>query len=576
MMTDQKGETFVQGMPERVQLRTRSMIRFQVSEEMVNRFSALTGDRSALHVSEAFARRSIYRRPVVHGMLPVAFLSLAQGLRIEGSVCKLVSIHGQFTAPVYMGETLELSVEPAKRQESASEIAFDYQIEKVASKGVVTKGGFTVLYETDPSPSRSSDGAEREGLLIDPLPARSLCLGEISAGNSDGFEFVVSEEAVRAFLAILVGGVQDEEKKSRADFTAGFHFPNLLAVTLFSTLVGMRLPGKSATFLEFSAKVEEEIKRGEPYRLEGKVTHVSRATNIIKTAVSVRGGKGGQNGTALLGKVATLVNQPVRAMPSIKDLRMSAVDFGLKDKVALITGASRGIGETTAKLFALFGARVIVNYYRGKDDADRIVQEIVAEGGTAIAVRADVTQSESVREMIRKGIEQYGAVHILVNNAVRDFKPVSFMSLTWNEIQSDLDVIVKGAFHCCQAVIPFMLEQGGGKIINISSVAVEDPPPDQLKYVLSKSALVGLTRSLSVEFASRNIQVNTVVPSFVETDLVSHIQEGFRRKIAQETPMHRHASPADVAQAVLFLASSFSAYTTGQKIMVTGGKPPYL
>jgi 3-oxoacyl-[acyl-carrier protein] reductase len=121
-----------------------------------------------------------------------------------------------------------------------------------------------------------------------------------------------------------------------------------------------------------------------------------------------------------------------------------------------------------------------------------------------------------------------------------------------------------------------MLARGAGKIINISTVAVDDPPPEQAKYVIAKSALVGLTRSLAIEFAARNIQVNMVVPNFVETDLVAHVQEGFRAKIARETPMGRHASPVDVAQAVLFLASSFSSFTTGQKIMVTGGGAPYL
>jgi 3-oxoacyl-[acyl-carrier protein] reductase len=107
-------------------------------------------------------------------------------------------------------------------------------------------------------------------------------------------------------------------------------------------------------------------------------------------------------------------------------------------------------------------------------------------------------------------------------------------------------------------------------------VAVDDPPADQTKYVMAKSALVGLTRSLSIEFAARNIQANLVVPNFVETDLVAHIQDGFRRKIAQETPMRRHASPVEVAQAVVFLASAHASFTTGQKIMVTGGGAPYL
>ena len=187
-----------------------------------------------------------------------------------------------------------------------------------------------------------------------------------------------------------------------------------------------------------------------------------------------------------------------------------------------------------------------------------------------------MSQADQVLALVRRGVERYGAIDVLVNNAARDFRPIPFLNLTWDEVQKDLDVIAKGAFLCCQQVIPHMLEHGGGKIINISSVATDNPPPDQAKYVMAKSALVGLTRSLSIELASRNIQVNLVVPNFVETDLVAHIQEGFRKKMARDTPMQRHASTVDVARAVVFLASSHSSFTTGQKIMVTGGGAPYL
>jgi 3-oxoacyl-[acyl-carrier protein] reductase len=263
-------------------------------------------------------------------------------------------------------------------------------------------------------------------------------------------------------------------------------------------------------------------------------------------------------------------------MPSIGELREIGTDPGLDGKVVLITGASRGIGETTAKLVALCGAKVIVNYHRGAADADRVVREIEESGGSALAVGADVTNEGDVRALVERSVERFGAVDVLVNNAVRDFRPIPFAQLTWDEVQRDLDVIAKGAFLCCQHVIPAMIAQGGGKIINIASVATDNPPPDQTKYVMAKSALVGLTRSLAVELASKNIQVNMVVPSFVETDLVAHVQEGFRNKIARETPMGRNASPVDVARAVLFLASSWSSFTTGQKLMVTGGGAPYL
>jgi 3-oxoacyl-[acyl-carrier protein] reductase len=204
------------------------------------------------------------------------------------------------------------------------------------------------------------------------------------------------------------------------------------------------------------------------------------------------------------------------------------------------------------------------------------VDEIRAEGGEAAAMAADVTDAGAVESMIRTAVQRYGAIHVLVNNAARDYRPIPFLRLSWDDVQRDLDVIARGAFLCCQRVIPHMIEQGGGKIVNISSVAVDNPPPDQAKYVMAKSALVGLTRSLSVEFAARNIQVNLVVPNFVETDLVAHVAQGFRGKIARDTPMQRLASPIEVAQAVVFLASSFASFTTGQKIMVTGGGAPYL
>ena len=557
-----------------------SSLRFRVSEEMVANFASLTGDRSGLHVSEAFARRSMYRQPVVHGMLPVVFLSLVECLRVDNFMCSPTALSAQFERPVHVGDRLELQVALRKHQDSATERVFDYRIENMASKTTATTGSITVLYREGQA-SRPVSPLEHKAfgsLLAKPLPQLSLSSHEITKGDADGFDFTITENAIDLFLSILAAGLRDQDKDvfQRSIARGDFHFPSLLVVALFSTLVGMRLPGASATFLAFSVKLDEDIKVGEIYRLEGVVVHMSRATNILKTSVSVVANHGVTAEAAVAGKLTTLVNRRLQAMPSIGDLKASAMDMGLENKIVLITGASRGIGETTAKLFALYGARIVINYHRGKEDAERIAQEILTEGGSAIAIQADVTRLDQVQKMVAEAKERFGTIHVLVNNAVRDYRPIPFLNLTWDEIQKDVDVIAKGAFHCCREVIPLMLAGGGGKIINISSVAVDHPPADQTKYVLAKSALVGLTRSLSVEFASRNIQINLVVPSFVETDLVSHIQEGFRKKIADQTPMQRHASPVEVAQAVLFLASAHATFTTGQKIMVTGGGTPFL
>jgi 3-oxoacyl-[acyl-carrier protein] reductase len=218
---------------------------------------------------------------------------------------------------------------------------------------------------------------------------------------------------------------------------------------------------------------------------------------------------------------------------------------------------------------------VAVNYLHGEQDARRVVEEIKTNGGQALAVHADVADRNQVEQMMEVICRELGPVDVLVNNAVRDYKPSSFLELTWEEIQKDLDVVVRGAFNCCQEALANMVERGGGSIINLSSQAVEIPPEGQTKYVIAKSGLVGLTRSLAVEFAPKNIRINLVAPSFVETDLTSYISPVSREEIRQETPLGRYAEPLEVAKTILFLASSMSSFITGQTIWMTGGLPPF-
>ncbi len=554
-----------------------SSMRFRVTERMAERFAQLTGDRSALHVNDEFARRSVYRQPVVHGVLPVVCMCLAEALRYEGRTGSLRAIACRFSSPVYANDVLELHLAGGGSDPGLGLAAFDFSIVRVASNATVTTGTVSLAYRHgfDNEPAPAVDDSTATSLVRGALTPLSLDAEQITKGRSEAFGFVITDDTIRALRGILAEGQEDAAQLRRAEKRGGLDYAGFLGITLFSTMVGMRLPGNYATFLELSAELPGNLQRGKVYRLKGVVTHISRATRILKAVVTAA--VEAQGATAeISGKVAALVNKPGRAMPSMAELRASAMDWGLRDKAVLITGASRGIGETIAKLLALHGARVTVNYHRGRDDAERVVKEIRDAGGQAVAVQADVTQPAQVARLVLEAQRHYGPIHVLVNNAVRDFRPIPFLRLSWDDVQLDLDVIVKGAFNTCKEVIPVMLAAGGGKIINISSVAVESPPRDQAKYVMAKSALVGLTRSLSVEYAAQNILANLVVPSFVETDLVSHIQEGFRKKIAQESPMRRLGSPIDVAQAVLFLASAHSSFTTGQKIMVTGGDAPFL
>lgn len=555
---------------------TPATIDLRLSPELVERFAALTGDWNRLHIDETFARRSSYRRPVVHGMLPLSFLPLLAPLHLDGYRCIPVSLTSRFAAPVFTDTPLKLTVGSPRVEGAGPQVAFDYVIETAheARSTIVTSGTVTAIYEARGARGETKSLANAgEAYLVPKMKGSHHLWEEIELGATDSLDFTVTPAAVSEFISLLAAG-SDASPAFASEVCESFDVPALLSMLLYSTSLGVSLPGASATFLEFSAQREQPIEINVPYTMRGRITHRSGATRIIKKELLVTPRDGGS--VVVKGKTSTLVATPSRRMPSVKELGEIGTDFGLRDKVVLITGASRGIGETTAKLFALHGAKVVVNYRHGAADADRVVGEIVEGGGEAFAIAADVSDVEQVRALVRQTHERYGALHVLVNNAARDFRPSPFLRLSWDEVQRDLDVILKGAFLCSQEAIALMLEQGGGKIINVSTVATDNPPPDQTKYVVAKSALVGLTRSLSVEFASRNILVNMVVPNFVETDMVAHVPEGFRRKIAQDIPMRRPATPVDVARAIVFLASSYSSFTTGQKVMVTGGGPPYV
>jgi len=555
---------------------TSSQVRFQVTDTMVRRFAELIEDRSFLHSSGEFARRSMYRQQVVHGMLPIGFLSHVNFLNPGALGCSLIELSGNFIEPVHIGDKLQLHATAADFDEADSVIACHYYIKKDGTGRIVARGKARVRFSNLKELSGSVTSGEGMGavsVLEERLPlARDLKLEDISLNDSDTFSFRLSENGVHALLRILNEGFLKENGMHVPDSTPNL-FPELLAVMLFSSSVGMCIPGRYATFMAFQADIKKRISLNRSYFLRGTVTHVSRSTRIIKKEISICNAE--DMDLSVSGKVSALVNTPPPKMPAIKALRESALDMGLRGKVILVTGASRGIGETTAKLFSLHGSKVVVNFYRGREDAGRIVEEILSAGGDAISVQADVSDRRQVAEMVKEVVEKYRTVDVLVNNAVRDFRPVAFEGLSWDDIRQDLDVILRGTFNCCKEVIPLMAKQRHGKIINIGTVASDDPPPNQVKYVIAKSGLVGLTRSLSIELAPKKIQVNMVVPSFVDTDLVSHIPDVYKNKIAGEVPMGRIATPVDIAQAVVFLASSHCSYTTGQRLFITGGGGPY-
>ena len=242
----------------------------------------------------------------------------------------------------------------------------------------------------------------------------------------------------------------------------------------------------------------------------------------------------------------------------------------LTGKVALVTGAGRGIGKEIALTLARNGAAVIVNYNGSKERAEEVVETIREAGGSAEAIQCNVADFEASGQMVKDVLGRYGKVDILVNNAgiTRDNL---IMRMSEQDYDAVLDTNLKGAFNMIRHLSKAFLKQRYGKIINISSVSGVMGNAGQSNYSASKAGLIGLTKSVARELASRNVCVNAVAPGFIETEMTDVLSENVKDSLKGLIPLGKMGSVGDVAELVLFLAGKNADYITGQVIHVDGG-----
>jgi 3-oxoacyl-[acyl-carrier protein] reductase len=243
--------------------------------------------------------------------------------------------------------------------------------------------------------------------------------------------------------------------------------------------------------------------------------------------------------------------------------------MSLSGKVALVTGASQGIGRTCALRLAKDGATVAAAA-RNQEKLNELVNEVTAAGGTAAAFALDVGDEEQVKATVKAAIAQFGKIDVLVNNAgiTRDQLVMRMKRADWDAV---LQTNLTSAYLCIQAVIPSMLKQRWGRIINITSIFGQMGQAGQANYSASKAGLIGLTMAIAREIGSRNITCNAVAPGFIETAMTAVLSEEFRQTAVKQIPLGRVGSPEDVASAVTFLASDDASYITGHVLNVNGG-----
>lgn len=239
-------------------------------------------------------------------------------------------------------------------------------------------------------------------------------------------------------------------------------------------------------------------------------------------------------------------------------------------QVILVTGGSRGIGKAIAIKYAKNGYNVVLNYLSDSTDVKGLTKEFEENGAEVLCVKADVSKSDEVKELVEKAIQKFGRIDVLVNNAGIT-KDTLLMRMKEEDFDKVVETNLKGTFLVTKSVIPYMMKKRNGKIINLSSVVGVTGNAGQCNYAASKAGIIGFTKSIAKELASRNIRANAVAPGFIATDMTSVLSEEIKENINAQIPMKRMGTAEEIANVVYFLGSEESSYITGQVINIDGG-----
>lgn len=379
---------------------------------------------------------------------------------------------------------------------------------------------------------------------------------------------VITEEDVDNFAKLT----NDTNPLHMSDeFASGTQFRKrvvhgMLTASFISTIIGTKLPGPGSLWFEQNIKFNLPVRINDKIRVAAKVLHKSPISRIIVLSTIVYN----ENGEEVITGEAKV---KVPEYKKKSKVNMSMTNSDNNKFTVIVTGGSGGIGSAVCYELAQRGHTIIVNYLKNKKSANDVCNKIIENGGSAIPFQADITQAQDVRKLFE--FIKTKSLHVsgLVNNASCSIKYKEFEQYEWEDILEHFNVQIKGAFNMCKHIIPHLVSNKKGSIVNIGSIYTDNLPPLKMThYCLAKSALHSLTKSLAVEYGNKGVRVNIVSPGMTNTDFIASVPDRTKMVTKMTTPLRRLAEPEEIAKAVAYLISDDSRYITGENLRICGGQ----
>lgn len=389
---------------------------------------------------------------------------------------------------------------------------------------------------------------------------------EIAIGTKAEITHLITDKDIDRFVALTGDDNKIHIDKEYAQNTS-FKKPvahGMLSAAFISTIIGTKIPGDGALWFSQTLEFLLPVRVGDTITVVAEVISKIERLNAIELQTDIYNQ---ERQKVISGKAKVkIVEQEVTDKPDGNDI------IAYK-KVALVIGATGGIGSETCMKLADLGYDIAIHYSSNEEKANSLYSQIIEKGRNVFVVKADITIENEVISLVESVTRRLGDITLLVNCSTLKIPNIKFDSLSWNDMSRHFDINVKGNYYLAKAIVPGMKRRKSGKIILITTQATENTPPlDWMAYVTAKYALNGFAKSLAMELAAFNIQVNLVSPGMTETNLIADIPEKARMLAAAKIPLKRLAKTKDIAGAIAFLASDDATYITGETIRVNGGQ----